>query len=202
VKKKLALSAAAVAVYALVAGSVATSAAADPTSPAAPGSASAAAVPTGAYKIADDLLKADSTLRGPRLNNRYNLWVVGLHGRATVRDKGPTFIDYTWQRGSITQVGTSWVRIKSVDGLVRTWLIAPGTRIRRHGHRVDLTKLVVGDRVFTIGVPGKANGPVASPTATPTASPTPPPAVGGELPEKVHPTAAAVIVPRNKSVAG
>lgn len=201
-KKKIALGTAAVAaVSALLSGSIASaSSTADTATSAAAAAPSALSVPSGAYKIADDLLKADGTLRGPKLANRYNLWVVGLHGRATVRDKGPTFIDYTWQRGAITAVGGTWLRVKSNDGLTRTWMLAPATRIRRDGHKTDVSKLVIGDRVFVIGVPGKAN---ASPTPTPTPSPSPTgdPAVGSELPTGVHPTAAAVIVPRNKSVA-
>ncbi len=201
-KKKIALgTAAAAAVTALLSGGIAANASstADNATPTA--AQSPAPVSSGAYKIADDLLKADSTLHGPRLNQRYNLWVVGLHGRATVRDKGPTFIDYTWQRGAITAVastaGNSWLSVKSNDGVTRTWILAPSTRIRRDGHKTDVSKLVVGDRVFVIGVPGK---PVASPSpsATPT---TGDPAAGGELSANTHPTAAAVVVPRNKSVA-
>ncbi|MBG0827698.1 hypothetical protein HS041_07970 [Planomonospora sp. ID67723] len=130
----------------------------------------AAPVPAGVTAIADELLKADSTLRGPGLRSHYNLWVVGLRGQATVRDK-KTFIDYTWQRGVITAKADGRLTVKSKDGVFRNWNLDPTTRIRRLGAPADLSKLVVGDGVFVIGVP----------TVT-------------------DPTAAAVFVPRNRAV--
>ncbi|WP_440070935.1 hypothetical protein [Streptosporangium sp. OZ121] len=53
-------------------------------------------VPTGVTALADQLLKADSTLRGPRLRSHHNLWVVGIHGRATVRNKKPARVAPPW----------------------------------------------------------------------------------------------------------
>lgn len=140
-KRKLALGAAAITASIMLTGSTAWA-----TDTAPP-------VPTGVTAIADQLLKADSTLRGPRLRSHYNLWVVGIHGRATVRDKGAKFIEYTWQRGVITAKGENKLTVKSKDGLVWNWNLDTSTRIRRIGVRADLTKLVVGDGVFVIGVP-------------------------------------------------
>ncbi|WP_155336876.1 hypothetical protein [Acrocarpospora corrugata] len=163
-KTKLALGA--VATAAAVMLTSATGAAADPAAPAA-----AMAVPAGTYTIADSLLTADSTLRGPRLRNRFNRWVIGIHGTATVREK-KAFVPYTWQRGSIIAKGAATLTVKSLDGVTWTWNTATDTRFRRLGAKADLTKLMVGDRVVTIGAPGTPN-----------------------------PTAAAVFVPKNKAVA-
>ncbi|MGS2643348.1 hypothetical protein [Streptosporangium sp. LJ11] len=158
-KRKLALGAAAITASIMLTGSTAWATGTTPP------------VPTGVTAIADQLLKADSTLRGPRLRSHYNLWVVGIHGRATVRDKKSTFIDYTWQRGVITAKGENKLTVKSKDGLVWNWNLDTSTRFRRLGVRADLTKLVVGDGVFVIGVP----------TST-------------------DPTAAAVFVPRDRAL--
>ncbi|GAA3443979.1 hypothetical protein [Planomonospora venezuelensis] len=132
---------------------------------------SAEPVPAGVTAIADQLLKADSTLRGPGLRNHYNLWVVGIHGQATVRDKKSVFINYTWQRGVIAAKADGRLTIKSKDGVLWNWNLDPTTRIRRLGARADLSKLVVGDGVFVIGVPTAGD-----------------------------PTAAAVFVPRNRAI--
>ncbi|GII04724.1 hypothetical protein [Planobispora takensis] len=161
-KRRLALGAAAITASIMLTGSSAW----------ATGTADTAApVPAGVTAIADQLLKADSTLRGPGLRSHYNLWVVGIHGQATVRDKNQVFINYTWQRGVITAKADGRLTVKSKDGLYRNWNLDPTTRIRRLGARADLSKLVVGDGVFVIGVP----------TST-------------------DPTAAAVFVPRNRAV--
>lgn len=143
----------------------------------APGSAAAATaqpsptpVSDGVKTLTDDILKADSTLKGPQLRTHYMMWVVGLRGQATVRDKGATFINYTWQRGTITAKSSTSVTIASKDGFSQTWTTEAGTRFRRLGKTADLSKLVVGDGVFAIGVPG------------------------------TMPTAAAVFVPRDRAV--
>ncbi|WP_433251380.1 hypothetical protein ACQPYK_05835 [Streptosporangium sp. CA-135522] len=158
-KKKLALGAAAITASILLTGSTAWA------------TASVTPVPTGVTAIADQLLDADSTLHGPNLRTRYNLWVVGIHGQSTVRDKGGKFIDYTWQRGVITAKGESSLTVKSKDGITWTWNLDQATRIRRIGVRADLSKLLVGDGVFVIGAPASS-----------------------------APTAAAVFVPRNRAL--
>ncbi|MFI6600475.1 hypothetical protein ACIBHX_29885 [Nonomuraea sp. NPDC050536] len=61
--------------------------------------------------------------------------------------------------------------IASKDGFSQTWTTEAGTRFRRLGQPADLSKLVVGDGVFAIGVPGSTG-----------------------------PTAAAVFVPRDRAV--
>ncbi|MFF5206459.1 hypothetical protein [Streptosporangium sp. NPDC000396] len=131
----------------------------------------AATVPDGVKTITDHILKTDSTPHAPGFRSYYNMFVVGLRGQATVRDKGPVFIDYTWQRGTITAKTPTSVTITSKDGFLQTWTMHETTRYRRLGKPADLSKLLVGDGVFAIGVPG---------------------AVG--------PTAAAVFVPRNRGM--
>ncbi|GAA1016083.1 hypothetical protein Aple_011720 [Acrocarpospora pleiomorpha] len=170
-RTKLALGAAIVATVFLTSATAAADPAA-PSAPAAPAVATGAAyIPAGAYTIADSLVTADSTLRGPRLRGKFNRWVVGIHGSATVREKKNTFVTYTWQRGAITAKGAATLTVKSRDGVTWTWNTATDTRFRRAGAKADFTKLVVGDWVFTIGVPGTPN-----------------------------PTATAVLVPKNKAV--
>ncbi|GAA0996488.1 hypothetical protein GCM10009555_092340 [Acrocarpospora macrocephala] len=168
-RTKLALGAAATVATVFL---ISATAAADPAAPAAPAAITGAAyIPAGAYTIADSLVTADSTLRGPRLRGKFNRWVVGIHGSATVREKKNTFVTYTWQRGAITAKGAGTLTVKSRDGVTWTWNTATDTRFRRAGAKADFTKLMVGDWVFTIGVPGTPN-----------------------------PTATAVFVPKNKAV--
>ncbi|GAA4179847.1 hypothetical protein GCM10022252_01870 [Streptosporangium oxazolinicum] len=112
-----------------------------------------APVPTGVTAVADQPPKSDSTLRGQKLRSYHKLRAVGIHGRATVRDKKTTFTEYTWQRGVITAKGENKLTVKSKDGLAWNWNLDTSTKIRRLGVRADLTKLVVGDEVFAIGVP-------------------------------------------------
>ncbi|GII96056.1 hypothetical protein [Sinosporangium siamense] len=148
--------------------------AATPSTPAAtpaPTATAAPTVPDAVGNIADSILQADQTLRGPGLRTHYNLWVVGLRGTATVRDKGSKFINYTWQRGTLTAKTDTSVTVTSKDGYVQTWTLHDTTRFRRLAKRADLSKLVVGDGVFALGVPGAA-----------------------------APTAAAVFVPKNRAV--
>ncbi|MFI6484079.1 hypothetical protein ACIBH1_39575 [Nonomuraea sp. NPDC050663] len=156
---------------ALVTTGLATSSSAATVSPAAAVRLDPAPLPEGVTTITDQILDADRTLRGPGLRSRYNLWVVGIHGTATVRDKDSKFINYTWQRGTLTAKTATTVTVTSKDGYVQTWALHTSTRFRRAAKPADLTKLVVGDGVFAIGVPGAAG-----------------------------PTAAAVFVPKNRAV--
>ncbi|MEV0588053.1 ATP-binding protein [Nonomuraea sp. NPDC050310] len=113
-------------------------------------------LPDGVTTITDQILAADRTLRGPGLRSRYNLFVVGLHGSATVRDKGTAFIGYTWQRGTLTAKTDTSVTVTSKDGFVQTWTLHPATRVRRDAKQADLGRAF--DRFHEDGSDGTGLG--------------------------------------------
>ncbi|WP_204042213.1 hypothetical protein [Acrocarpospora phusangensis] len=119
-------------------------------------SAPASTASAGPVAYAPAKASADSRQGAATPLSRVKRKAVGIHGTATLRTKN-AFVDYTWQRGSIVAKDASTLTVRSRDGVTWTWKTTSDTRFRRAGAKADLGTLVVGDRVFAIGVAGKPN---------------------------------------------
>ncbi|MEW9528906.1 DUF5666 domain-containing protein [Microbispora sp. NPDC049125] len=163
--RKVTGTAAAVAVCALVTGAAALG-------PETPGDVTASAGPYGAEAAAEATsFQTDGQVAvatpSPKVTGaakaaaRQRRQMVGVHGEATVRAKGGTFTERTWQRGAVTAKTDTTLTVKSKDGASWTWAVAGSTRIRRAGDRADMARLAVGDRVLVIGTPRAPGQPEA-----------------------------------------